>query len=128
MKQALLVIVGAAVGGFLGYKVFFWFYHQGLYGLVIPGGLLGIGAGLARNRSRPLAVACGIAALLLGLFTEWRTGPFFKIDNSLSYFLLHIHKLSRVTLLMVPLGGLVGYWAAYRGSESKPTSEPPRDK
>ena len=46
MKQDCLVLLGAVIGGLLGYVVFFWLAHQGFYGLVVPGGLLGIGAGL----------------------------------------------------------------------------------
>lgn len=113
MKQTLLVIAGAAIGGTLGYFVFFWVASQGFYGLVIPGGFLGIGAALARNRSLPLAVACGAAALLLGFYTEWKFAPFAK-DESLGYFVLHIHKLKPLTLLMVALGAGVGFWSPVR--------------
>jgi hypothetical protein len=117
MKQTLLVIAGAAIGGTLGFFAFFWIAGQGYYGLVIPGGFLGIGAALARNRSLPLAVACAVAAVLLGLYTEWRFAPFAK-DESLGYFLLHIHKLKPLTLLMVALGGVVGFRIPYRGKGS----------
>src|SRR5580765_8080612 len=89
MKQTLLAIAGGALGGTLGYFIFFELITHGLYGMIIPGGLLGIGAGLARSRSLALPVACGVAALLLGLFTEWRFQPF-RADASFTYFLRHV--------------------------------------
>lgn len=122
MKQTLLVIAGAALGGTLGYFVFFWIAGQGYYGLVIPGGFLGIGAALARNRSLLLAAACAVAAVLLGVYTEWRFAPFAK-DESLGYFLLHIHKLKPLTLVMIALGGIVGFWIPFRGKESRQNAE-----
>ena|SRR5436190_23021317 len=116
MKQTLRVIAGAAIGGTLGYFVFFWVFKWGYLGWVIPGGFLGIGAALARNRSSSLAVACGVAALLLGFISEWRRAPF-RADESLVYFLLHVHKLPRVPLLLIVVGGVVGFWIPYRGKK-----------
>jgi len=113
MWQSLLVLCGAAAGGTLGYFTFFWVLTQGFYGLVLPGGLLGLGAGIARNRSIWLAVGCGLLAIALGLFTEWRYAPFIK-DESLGYFLLHPHELKPITLLMIALGGLIGFWVPFR--------------
>ena len=58
-------------GGALGYFGFELMLKQGYYGMVLPGGLLGLGAGIGKNRWLWLAILCGIAALALGLFTEW---------------------------------------------------------
>src|SRR5215471_7924041 len=102
MKQTLLVLGGALVGGILGYLAFFWIAAQGFYALVLPGGLLGVGAGLGKPRTVLFAVGCSIAAVVLGLVTEWRFAPFLK-DDSLTYFLLHIHELKPITLLMIGL-------------------------
>jgi len=124
MKQSLLVIVGAVVGGFLGYKAFFWIAGEGFYGLILPGGLLGMGAGLARNKSLPLAVACGIAALALGVFTEWNFAPF-KKDGSFGYFLVHIFDLRPLTLIMIAVGGAVGFWIPYRQIPDSPRRSSP---
>jgi hypothetical protein len=113
MKQTCLVLGGAVVGGFLGYLAFSWVKDQGFYALVLPGGLLGLGAGLARNRSVAVAILCGLFAIGLGLFTEWYFWPF-RIDESLGYFLLHVHHLKPLTLVMVALGGAIGFWIPYR--------------
>jgi hypothetical protein len=116
MKRTFLPFCGALAGGILGYFAFFWIAIQGFYALILPGALLGLGAGIAKNRSVLLAVACGLAAVALGLFTEWRFAPFVK-DNSFSYFLIHALELKPLTLLMIGVGGLIGFWVPYRRSE-----------
>src|SRR4051794_23372278 len=91
-------LLGAAIGGCLGYFGFFWMVKQGFYGLILPPGLLGLGAGLlARERSTTLSIICGVAGLWLGLFTEWQYAPF-KADRSFIYFLTHVHQLQSMTL------------------------------
>jgi hypothetical protein len=47
--------------------------------------------------------------VLLGLFTEWRFAPFIA-DSSFGYFITHIHDLSIITLIMITIGGLCGFW------------------
>jgi hypothetical protein len=124
MKQTLLAIAGAAIGGTIGFFIFFWIAKRGFYGMIIPGGLLGIGAGLARSRSLALAVACGVSALMLGLFTEWRFQPF-RADGSFSYFLKHVMERDMVTLGMITVGGFIGFWGPYRGKEPKQQENSP---
>ena len=57
----ILGLVGAVAGGVLGYYIFKWLLGYNLYGMMIPGGLLGLGSGLLarhpsqlRARSAPL--------------------------------------------------------------------------
>src|SRR6185369_6204476 len=108
----LLGCIGAVIGGWMGYEAFFWIAKQGFYALPLPGALLGIGCGLlARKRLMPRAVLCGVAAVALGLYVEWRFEPFIA-DKSLGYFVSHIHLLRPYTLLMVALGGVFGFWFA----------------
>lgn len=123
MKHTLLVLCGALVGGTLGYLAFFWVAAQGFYALALPGGLLGLGAGVQKNRSILVAIGCGLAATALGLFTEWRYAPFLD-DDSLGYFLGHVGELKPVTLVMILVGGLVGFWVPYRRMTSKAAQEP----
>jgi hypothetical protein len=112
MKNTLLVLGGAVVGGLVGCWAFGWALAQGFYALILPGGLLGLGAGLARNRSLVLAVVCGLLATALGVFAEWHYRPWVK-DDSLSYFLLNFHKNDSLTLLMIAIGGVLGFWGPY---------------
>lgn len=122
MKQVALVLGGAMLGGLVGYFAFGWLYDQGFYGLVLPGGLLGLGAGLTTCRSRWPSVVCGVLALGLGLFTEWRFRPF-NADDSFSYLLGHLHQLKPITLLMLAAGTAIGFWVPFRRVED---TSPPR--
>src|SRR5205807_193619 len=61
--------VGAVLGGIAGYYLYWWILGQGLNALVLPGAMVGLGAGLfSLRRSRLLGVACGLAALPHGLY------------------------------------------------------------
>ena len=112
----VLGLAGGAIGGALGYFAFFFIARQGFYAMVLPGALIGIGCGLLSGfKSTTLGVVCGVAALLFGLFLEWKFAPF-KRDNSFVYFLSHVYQLTPVTLFMVALGGLFGFWFG-RGSD-----------
>ncbi|OHB67461.1 MAG: hypothetical protein A2Y76_14650 [Planctomycetes bacterium RBG_13_60_9] len=115
-KSDFLVLLGAAVGGLVGYVVFFALARQGLYGLALPGGLLGLGAGIFKTRSKAVPVACGLLALALALFTEWRYEPFVA-DASLGYFVSHVHRLQPMTLIMIAAGTLIGFWVPFRRSQ-----------
>ena len=118
VKETVLVLAGAAIGGVLGYMAFFWMARQGFYGMVLPGGLLGIGASFGKPRSIWPAAFCGAAALGLGLFTEWRFAPF-QQDPGFGFFLRHIAALTPLTLLMIGLGGVLGFWVPFRRVESQ---------
>jgi hypothetical protein len=113
MKQNVLALGGALLGGALGYFVFFWIVRQGFYALALPGGLLGLGAGIVTNRSVWVAVACGSLAVALGVFTEYRFAPF-KDDKSFTFFLAHVGQLAPITLVMIGLGGFIGFWIPFR--------------
>jgi len=105
-------IAGCALGGLIGYGLFAWLLSQGFYALVLPGAAVGMGCGLvSKQYSRSQAVLCGVLAVALGLFAEWRFFPF-RIDDSPLYFLTHIYELSVVSLLMIALGAAI---AVYMG-------------
>lgn len=109
LQTMLWGLLGAVIGGAVGFFAFFWIARQGFYALILPPGLMGFTAGIfARSRSTPLALVCGVAGLALGLFTEWRFAPFVA-DNSLAYFITHVHELKPITLLMLALGAFISY-------------------
>ena len=109
-------ILGAAAGGIAGYVAFVWLAGHGLYALVLPGALLGLGCALGLQRSSNLAgILCGLAALPLGIFCEWRIAPFIA-DRSLAFFVTHLHQLSTVTWIMIVLGAVFAYWLG-KGSD-----------
>jgi hypothetical protein len=116
MKNNCLALLGALVGGVLGYFAFVWIANQGFYAMVLPGGLLGLGAGVVKNKSIFIAIICGLAATALGVFTEWDLAPF-RVDNSFGYFVAHLYKLKPLTLILIALGGLIGFWVPFRRRE-----------
>lgn len=113
MKTNVLALAGAVIGGALGYFLFFVLVRQGFYALILPGAFVGLGAGIFRNRSLAACIACGILALAIGLFTEWKFAPFIK-DPSLGYFLTHVHELRPMTLIMIAVGAGTGFWIPFR--------------
>lgn len=104
-----LGVIGAIVGGVVGYYAFFWIASQGFYALILPTALVGIVAGFCSSeRSELLAALCSVAGLALGLFIEWKFAPF-KADDSLSYFIKHVHELTPVTLIMLAVGTFLSF-------------------
>jgi hypothetical protein len=113
-----LVLMAATVGGCVGYFAFFWIVTQGFYGIMLPPALVGLAAGYCMpRRSQPLAIACALGGLALGLYTEWRFAPFI-VDNSLLYFITHVHKLRPITQWMLVIGTVAGYFTSL-GTERK---------
>jgi hypothetical protein len=113
MKSALVIlrgIAGGVLGGVVGFFVFQWLARSGLYGMVIPGAAIGLGAGLAaRGRSLALGVICALGAIGLSIFAEWALFPFVK-DTSLSFFLAHVHEKHPWKLIMMGIGGVLAFW------------------
>jgi len=110
MANGVLGLLGAAVGGTLGYFAFFFLARQGLYAMVLPGTLLGLGCGaLSGVKSNSLGIVSGLLAVLLGIFTEWRFAPFID-DDGLAYFISHLYDLKSATLVLIGLGGLFAFW------------------
>src|SRR2546423_14959482 len=93
VMSTTLGVIGGIVGGVFGYVLFFWIIRQGFYALVLPGASIGLGCGLlARHRSVPRGIACALAALGLGLYTEWKFAPFVT-DVRFSYLATHFYAL-----------------------------------
>src|SRR5690242_11668748 len=106
----LLGLIGGAIGGVLGYVLFSWVVDQGVYGLMIPGALLGLGCSLlSGHRSVMRGLICGVAAVVLGMYSEWRHWPFVA-DKSFPFLISHYHEKQPITLLMTVLGGVFGFW------------------
>jgi F0F1-type ATP synthase assembly protein I len=119
--DALRGFAGAVVGGGVDYFVFGWLTSQGYYAVALPGVLLGIGAGMLRQRqSLAFSIACGVAALALGILAEWKHFPY-AADQSLGYFLEHLRGCSPVTLIMIALGSFAGYWFSRKRGRHSPS-------
>ena len=113
MTSALVIlrgVLGGVLGGVVGFFVFQWLARSNLYGMVIPGAAVGLGAGLAaRGRSLVLGIICAVGAIGLSVFAEWSVFPFVK-DTSLSFFLAHVHELHPWKLIMMGIGGVLAFW------------------
>lgn len=106
----LLGLVGAILGATGGFLLFRWLVAQNLYGLMIPGAMLGFGCSLlAQHRSQARGIVCGFASLILGIFIEWRFFPF-NADGGFNYLLAHFFDLKPITQLMIALGAVFSYW------------------
>lgn len=110
------VIAAAVAGGAAGYALFFWLVGRGYYGLAIPGGMVGAGGAVFRSRSWGTPIACGVLAVLVGFFTEWRYSPFVA-DAGFGYLISHVAQLGVPTLAMIAVGGFAGFWFTYRRLE-----------
>lgn len=117
----VLGIVAAAVGGLVGFFAFEWIHGQGFYALILPPCFLGLAGGYGiRARSQPFAIICGIAGLVLGLYTEWRFRPFVA-DASFQYFITHLHNLKPLTIGLLAIGAVISYRLAL-GLDAAPGS------
>jgi hypothetical protein len=116
MKNNMLVLLGALVGGIVGHVACVWMVHQGFYGMVLPGGVAGLGAGIFRCKSLAVAVVCGVWALFAGLVTEWHVEPFIAND-SFGYMLTHFYDLRPLTLIMLAAGAFIGFWLPFRQTQ-----------
>ena len=113
LRDNVLTVCFACAGGFVGHLGFGLLLDQGFYAMVLPGGLAGLAAGIPRSRSLMVPVLCGLLALVAGVLTEYRFAPFLA-DRSLEYFLVHTLDLRPLTLLLIGLGGFIGFWVPFR--------------
>jgi hypothetical protein len=122
----LLGVIGGVIGGVAGFYTFRWLLNHGYYGLIVPGAFVGLGCSLlARHASIARGVICGIAALVLSLFTDWY---FTVTDDSFLDFVRNGKSFAPVTLLMTGIATLISFWvgkeAGYRMSRERPIPPP----
>jgi hypothetical protein len=109
-----LGLLGAAIGGAVGYFAFFWIVQYGFYAGVLPGALIGLGGGLlSRERSWLRGAFLGVAGVVLGLYTEWKFAPFVddnRVNLGFAFLVTHILEVSPVKLFMLGLGAFFAFW------------------
>ncbi len=115
LKNLLLGLVGAAIGGVVGYFLTDWAQSQGFVALVVPGGAVGLGFGLAaRKRHISFGVIGAVLAAAAGFFTDWKL---FENGLSISEYFQQLPKHSPIVWLMLAVGVWLGFsWAHGRPS------------
>lgn len=102
-------VAGAVLGGVVGYFAFDFAMTKGLYMMIIPGVAIGFGCGqFSRQFSRLNGVICAVLAIVLALYVEWHFFPF-VVDDSLEFFIMHIHDLRGMTQIMIAVGAYIAY-------------------
>lgn len=113
VKQLLLITLGAIGGGALGVLVSWLLVKQGMHAAAAPGVLLGLGAGMFRHRFFAVPVICCLLALAVGIGTEAWLFPF-RADKSVGYFVTHLHQVFPSSLILIGVGGAMGFYSPYR--------------
>jgi len=104
----LLGLVGAAIGGVLGFFTYRWILSHGMIGGMIPGAFLGLGCNiLARHPSWARGAFCGIAGLVLGFCTDWYTN---LTTDTFWMYLQNLKDVNQVVLLTILLGAAIAFW------------------
>jgi hypothetical protein len=104
----LLGLVGAIVGSVLGFYTVKWLLDHGFYGLIVPGAFLGLGCSLlAQHHSVARGILCGVAALGVGLYSDWRLA--WPGAGGMSQYMSDLTGRP-VTLLMLGIGALIASW------------------
>ena len=105
-------LVGACVGGLVGYYLFAWITRQGFFALVVPGAVAGLACGFCSvDHSKVRGVLCALIALAAGVLSYWNFfSPPFDTDGSLLDLIKNGHRLPPITLIMLVLGTFLGFW------------------
>jgi hypothetical protein len=128
-------LIGAAVGGVLGFYAYDWIRQQGFFALVIPGALAGLACGFCSvDHSKIRGGICALIALMAGFISYWRTfNPAFETDGTLIDLISKSYQLNPVTQIMIALGTFLGFWWGrestnpwrhrFASAESKPSTK-----
>lgn len=112
-------LVGATMGGIVGYFIYMHALGYGLVAGVIPGAFLGLGSGLLSGRpSRLRGLICGLGGLALSLYVEWKTSAL-AADEQFGGFLAGLPKKPPIILVMIVLGTFLAY--RWGGDGMKPS-------
>ena len=106
----LRAVIGSFAGAFLGYLGFAMLTKIGVYAMVVPGAMTGLGCGAqSGTKSIPLGLYAAALAFIVSVLIEWHFFPFVA-DESLPYFVSNLDGLSRLTKVMFGFGTFAGFW------------------
>ena len=104
-------IIGAIVGGAIGFVLFKWLWSQGFYAGMLPGGFIGAGFGIgaARQMGWAAAIACAIVALVFGCWADAATN---ETAQTLMEYVGDYARIPDINKIMIALGTLASGWFA----------------
>ena len=120
-KEIPLGIFGALLGAVVSFFLFQFLIRRGLYFLVLPGALVGLGCGFAaRSRSFALAIIAVAVAVPTAIFCEWKTDLYLCDDGeTLMGIVEYISRMVELRGWKLPvfvgLNGLIAFWFGRRG-------------
>lgn len=124
MSESIRRSIGAAAGAAVGTLVYWFLLARGYHVLAAVGGGVALGvSAMARTRHLAWGFATGVLAVLVSVLVEWRFRPF-AADESLSYFLSHVHALPYNSLVSLAVVAVLGVYFG-RG---RPRSRPEEDR
>ena len=98
---------GAVAGVVVAYFLVKWLRGQGIYAMMLPGLLAGLGCGYAAgHKSYWLGAVAAAVALVAGVLTEWHV----FYNEPLGRFLSLLHTLKPIKHLMHLLGVAAAFW------------------
>ena len=105
-------LVGACVGGVIGYYVALWISRQGFFAPVIPGAFAGLACGFCSfDHSKIRGILCALIAFAAGIISYWKTfSPPFETDGTLLDLVAQCHHLQPLTQILLVLGTFLGFW------------------
>jgi len=116
-----LGILGALLGGVVGFFLFRFLHGQGLYFMVLPGVMVGLGCGLAaRSRSFVFSIIAMAIAIPVAIFCEWKTDVFLCDDGQTimgigEYVSRMVELRGKQLPIFIGLNGLLALWLGRRG-------------
>ena len=111
--------IGGAIGAAAGYFAFGWLKREhGVYAIVLPAVLMGLGCGLGMQRRIPImGLICATAAGVLTLLIEWQNFPFAE-DPSFGYFVTHLAEKPPIRMGLFAFATLLAGWFGCGRDES----------
>jgi hypothetical protein len=111
-------LVGALIGGVVGFALTWLLWSAGVMLLAAAGGGVAIGAGSRRlPRSLPWTIGITALALAVAVFTAWFFTPF-TADPSLGYFVANLAATGIQTKIALAITAALGIF--YGGSSGPP--------
>lgn len=102
-------ILGAIVGGLVGFLIYKWLLGYAIYAGILPGALVGVGFSIAARRPILTAgIVCGLVGLIFGFWCDAATNN--PPENLINYFQTFDMVPTVPNKIMIGIGGLLAFW------------------